>query len=234
MFRSVGVSFSARVVLRSLTVIPPHRSVSRCLFSGGLVVALVAALLFVAAPAARALSYVPQTPTSVARDAAHVVIATVSALSPGVTPEGAEIDWLTLDVHEQWRGPPALRLRVRQVRTVRDAERGVRATIAGNFALEQGRTYLLFLPAEGELPTVPLTVAGESGAYLADRSPHGWAFRTLAGLPVLDVTTERWVLETPVASTVVYVAGHAPPPAPGPRADLAPRWQALVRRVSGR
>lgn len=196
--------------------------------------ALAGAVLVGSPGGAAALTYTPQTPLTVARDSAYVVIATVAVLEPGYTPEGAEIDWLTLDVHEQWRGPRAGRLRVRQVRTVQDAETGTRAVFAGNFALEQGRTYLLFLPAETELPTVPLTVAGESGAYRALRTATGWSFSTLSGQTVLDVTAERWLLDAPGDPRVVYMNGAAPPPKPARRLDLGLRWRALVTRVTGR
>ena len=197
-------------------------------------VALVGAMLVATPDSAPALTYTPQTPLTVARDAAYVVIATVAVLEPGYTPDGAEIDWLTLDVHEQWRGRRTQRLRVRQVRTVQDAETGARAMFAGNFALDQGRTYLLFLPAETELPTVPLTVAGEMGAYRALQTATGWAFSTLSGQTVLDVTAERWLLDAPGDPRVVYMNGAAPPPKPARRLDLAPRWRALVARVTGR
>ena len=195
---------------------------------------LAAASLSLAPATAAALTYTPQTPLTVARDAAYVVIATVAVLEPAYTPEGAEIDWLTLDVHEQWRGPAARRLRVRQVRTVQDRQTGARAMFAGNFALEQGRTYLLFLPAETELPTVPLTVAGEAGAYRALRTDAGWAFSTLGGQTVLDVTGERWLLDAPGDPRVVYMNGAGPPAKPARRLDLAVRWRALVTRVTGR
>jgi hypothetical protein len=224
-FRSAALQYSSMDVLRSRVV------KSLRLFT----CAALAGAVFLGVPrSASALTYTPQTPLTVARDAAYVVIATVAVLEPAYTPEGAEIDWLTLDVHEQWRGPRAQRLRVRQVRTVQDAETGARAMFAGNFALEQGRTYLLFLPAETELPTVPLTVAGESGAYKALRTATGWSFSTLGGQTVLDVTAERWLLDAPGDPRVVYMNGAAPPPKPARRLDLAVRWRALVARVTGR
>lgn len=194
----------------------------------GLVIALV-----LATHDARALTYRPQTPATVAAAADRVVIATIETVRAAVTPEGAEMDVLTLVVHETWRGPRSGRLAIRQVRTVRDAQTGARAVIAGNPVLTPGGTYLLFLPAEVELPQVPATVAGENGAFQAVRAPDGWSFRTLEGRKIVDVTPEELVLDAPSDPRVVYPVGQAPrPPAAARRVDT--RWRALVTREAAR
>jgi len=189
--------------------------------------------LMLAGQDARALTYRPQTPSTVAAAAEQVVIATIESARRAVTPEGAEIDVLSLVVHETWRGPRSGRLALRQVRTVRDAQTGARAVIAGNPVLAPGGTYLLFLPAEVELPQVPATVAGENGAFQADRAPGGWSFRTLDGRKIVDVTPEGLVLDAPSDPRIVYPAGQAPrPPAAARRVDT--RWRALVTRGAAR
>lgn len=198
--------------------------------------AAATALLLAAPGPAQALSYTPQTPVTVARDAASVVIATVVRAEPRTTPEGAEIELLTLEVHERWRGAGGAAMQVRQVRTLYDQERGARVYVPGNIALAEGQTYLLFLPPEQALPTLPVTVAGEAGAYRAERVGQTWRFSTLGGRPVLDVRPEGWVVDLP-ATNMVYPAGQVPPPAaararsPGDLAGLATRWRSLVRGV---
>ncbi|MCK6570524.1 hypothetical protein L6V77_05350 [Myxococcota bacterium] len=200
--------------------------------SRALSLGLVAGLVL-AGQDARALTYRPQTPSTVAAAAEQVVIATIESARRAVTPEGAEIDVLSLVVHETWRGPRSGRLALRQVRTVRDAQTGARAVIAGNPVLAPGGTYLLFLPAEVELPQVPATVAGENGAFQADRAPGGWSFRTLDGRKIVDVTPEGLVLDAPPDPRIVYPAGQAPrPPAAARRVDT--RWRALVTRGAAR
>ncbi len=202
---------------------------ARAVFRG---VALALALSAAAGPAL-ALTYRPQTPVSVAASSERVVVATIETAQRTFTAEGAEIDVLTLSVHETWRGPRTARLRVRQVRTVQDADRGGRAMIAGNPVLEAGATYLLFLPPELELPQVPATVAGENGAYRAVRGAAGWSFRTLDGRAVVDVGPERIVLDAPPDPRMVYPPGQSPLPS-RPAADLASRWRALVARAGAK
>jgi len=205
-----------------------RRRPARCALPLGL-----AAALTLVGHDAGALTYRPQTPTTVAAASARVVIATIEAARLERTPEGAEIDVLTLLVHETWRGPRSGRLAIRQVRTVRDAQTGGRAVIAGNPVLTPGGTYLLFLPAEVELPQVPATVAGENGVYQAVRTPDGWSFRTLEGLKIIDVTPTGLVLDAPPDPRIVYPAGQAPrPPAAAQRVDT--RWRALVNQGAAR
>lgn len=197
--------------------------------SRALSLGLVVGLMVARHDEARALTYRPQTPATVAAAADRVVIATIETVRQALTPEGAEIDVLSLVVHETWRGHRSGRLALRQVRTVRDAQTGARAMIAGNPVLAPGGTYLLFLPAEVELPQVPATVAGEHGVYRAARTPAGWVFHTLDGRKIVDVTPAGLVLDAPPDPRIVYPPGQAPRPSvAAPRVDT--RWRTLVTR----
>ena len=208
--------------------------------------ALALALALFVPQHAEALSYTPQTPITVAGDAAQVVIATIASAEPTTTPEGVEIELLTLKVHERWRGDGGPTVHVRQVRYVHDLETGARAYVPGNPRLEAGKTYRLFLPPEQELPTLPMTVAGESGAYEAQRVGADWQFRTLSGRRIVDISRDGWVTDLGDVPGMVHPPGQDPlPPKPRPvakgekvgadgKASVATRWRALVQAVQTR
>ena len=163
---------------------------------------------------AKALSYTPQTPTTVARDSELIVIATVIELREVRTPQGATIERLTLQLHEVLRGAPISWIERSQVVKVLDGSTGAERELSGNPRCLKGRTYLFFLPPEEALPSVPLTVAGELGLFEARRLGRGWAFFTLAGARVLRVTAESLTTARPEGET----------PDPG----LLLRWREVI------
>ena len=177
------------------------------------------------------------SPVEVARASSWAGRAVVESARVESTPEGATVERLVLLEVETWRGAPRRSFEVRQW-----VARGGQGA-PGAPRLLVGREYLLFLPAEGERPALPVTVGGGQGAYAIERSRSGEVvgLRTLDGRSVVgvDATSVRTAGSPPPAARGSMSAGAGVTLNPNPRhagqapAEMPPdallaAWRALV------
>ena len=175
-----------------------------------------------------ALSVRPLSPVELAQLAEQVVIVEVARAVPETTPEGVAVERLELRVLERWKGDGGQTLERRQVLTLRDAPTGAVVEVPGLPRVRAGEVWLMFLPPEGPLPTLGLSVAAGAGLFRVRPTAGGARFETLEGLPVVRVTAERlWTVTPPPPASVEVVVGERAPP-PSPDAQLAHQWRALV------
>jgi len=177
---------------------------------------------------ALALSVRPLSPVDLAQHSEQVVIAEVVRAVPETTPEGVAVERLELRVLERWRGQGEDTLERRQVLTLRDATTGAMVEVPGLPRVRAGEVWLMFLPPEGPLPNLGLSVAAGAGLFRVRDVAGSLRFETAEGLPVVRVTPERisTVSPPPPASAEVVVGERLP--VPPPDAQLAQRWRAIV------
>lgn len=175
-----------------------------------------------------ALSVRPLSPVELAQLSEQVVIVEVARAVPETTPEGVAVERLTLRVLERWKGVGGATLERRQVLTLRDAPTGAVVEVPGLPRVRAGEVWLMFLPPEGPLPTLGLSVAASAGLFRVRPTAGGARFETADGLPVVRVTAERlWTVSSPPPESVEVVVGERAPPPP-PDAHLARDWRAVV------
>lgn len=209
---------------------------------------LLLCALHLPSPEAVALSVAPRTPAQVAAASSDIVIATITRATREPRADGSTVEHLDLDVLACWKGRCVPHLRRTQVLSVVDAmhpERGARE-VAGNLRLRVGVTYLLFLRAPAASPRLPVTTAGDLGAYVAIRTgTRAWRFETLDGRRIRAVTSDGFRHDTDTSEVIspvvpaprysIWLSARPPSPLrstqPATSLDVALAWQTVISEV---